>query len=353
MQTLYENLPQLLLPWYRTHARKLPWRRDQEPYHVWLSEIMLQQTRVEAVKRYYTRFLAALPTIEALALAPEDQLTKLWEGLGYYTRVRNLQKAAQRIVTEFGGQFPREYDSVRSLPGIGDYTAGAICSICFGLPSPAVDGNVLRVVSRLEASYEPIDLASTKKCITQRLGVSYAQGCCGDLTQALMELGATVCVPNGEPDCQACPLQQLCQAEKLGCQMQLPVKSKKKPRRQEDKTVFLLLCGEKVALEKRPAKGLLAGLWSYPHVDGLLSAQEAVDWAAQQGCSPREILKVIQKVHVFTHVQWTMQGVYLTCQAMPERFRWVDPAQLQDEVGLPTAFRQFSDELTPQTSLWD
>jgi len=194
-------LPQLLLPWFQRNKRDLPWRRDREPYHVWLSEIMLQQTRVEAVKGYYARFLQALPTVDALANAPMEQLNKLWEGLGYYSRVRNLQKAAQAICEIHGGAFPTDYAAVRALPGIGDYTAGAICSICFGLPTPAVDGNVLRVWARVTADPSPIDKAAVKKHVSQQLAAVYPDGHCGDFTQSLMELGATVCLPNGSPRC--------------------------------------------------------------------------------------------------------------------------------------------------------
>lgn len=184
-----------LIPWYEAHKRELPWRQDREPYHVWLSEIMLQQTRVEAVKEYYRRFVTALPTIPDLAEAPEEQILKLWEGLGYYNRVRNLQKAAQTICAEYTGVFPSEYAQIRSLSGIGDYTAGAIASICFDAPTPAVDGNVLRVYSRLLADDANIDLQTTKKRITRKLQETYPQKNPGIATQALMELGATVCVP--------------------------------------------------------------------------------------------------------------------------------------------------------------
>ena len=205
-------LPETLLPWFAEHRRDLPWRRDREPYHVWLSEIMLQQTRVEAVRGYYERFLTALPTVQALADAPEDRLLKLWEGLGYYSRARNMQKAAQVIVTQHGGVFPREYDDVRALPGVGPYTAGAICSICFELPTPAVDGNVLRVAARLLRLDAPVTEERIKRGIGEMLEKIYPAGRCGDFTQALMELGATVCLPNGEPKCALCPVAAFCAA---------------------------------------------------------------------------------------------------------------------------------------------
>ena len=209
---MLEQLPVLLLPWFAEHRRDLPWRRDREPYHVWLSEIMLQQTRVEAVRGYYLRFLERLPDIAALASAPEDVLLKLWEGLGYYSRVRNLQKAAQCVMEQHGGEFPRELSAIRALPGIGDYTAGAIASICFEAPTAAVDGNVLRVILRLTVCADSLADVRVRRRIGEELSAVYPAGHCGDFTQALMELGATVCLPNGTPQCGACPLRALCEA---------------------------------------------------------------------------------------------------------------------------------------------
>ena len=338
------QLPALLLPWYEEHKRDLPWRRDREPYHVWLSEIMLQQTRVEAVRGYYARFLAALPTVEALAACDDDRLRKLWEGLGYYTRVRNLKKAAQVLVEQYGGVFPQTWAEVRALPGIGDYTAGAVCSICFGQPEPAVDGNVLRVVSRLMASTEPVTKPQTKRAVTEALREIYPAGRCGDFTQALMELGATVCLPNGAPDCKHCPAAVLCRSQEEELWREIPVKEKKKPRKQEEKTVFLLRCGEKWAVRKRPETGLLAGLWEFPNVPGHLSAQAALEQAASWDCKPRELRRSLGKTHIFTHIQWEMTGYYIDCEAEPEIFLWADAGQLDRDVSLPTAFRQFREE---------
>lgn len=341
MEERFAKLAQVLPDWYAAHRRDLPWRRDREPYHVWLSEIMLQQTRVEAVKGYYLRFLEALPTVEALAHADPDQLHKLWEGLGYYTRVRNLQKAARQILDDHGGVFPTNHKEVLALAGIGDYTAGAICSICFEHPTPAVDGNVLRVTARVDASYDPITDQKTKKAVSARLAEVYPQGRCGDFTQSLMELGATVCVPNGAPHCDLCPCRDFCQAHAHGCQMELPVKAAKKERRVEELTVFLLRCGDQYAVVRRPETGLLAGLWAFPHVAGRLSPQAALDTAAAWGVHPRELLKIVEKSHIFTHVRWDMQGVYLTCGEAAGPFRWVTAEEVREEVGLPTAFRQF------------
>lgn len=336
-----DYLPERLLGWFETHRRELPWRRDRAPYHVWLSEIMLQQTRVEAVKNYYERFLAALPTVQALADCPEDKLLKLWEGLGYYSRARNLQKAARVIVSEYGGEFPGEYDAVRALPGVGAYTAGAVLSICFERPEPAVDGNVLRVVTRLLCMDAPVTDEKTKREIAALLKSIYPAGHCGDFTQALMELGATVCVPNGAPRCEGCPVADRCMANAAGKQTSYPVKAEKKPRRHEARTVFILRCGERLAVCKRPEKGLLAGLWQLPDVCGTLTVQEALGQAQAWGVRPTGIEKTVCRTHTFTHVQWEMMGFYFDCAEPDGRFFWADAQTLAQELGLPTAYRQF------------
>ena len=337
------KLPAALLPWYRENRRELPWRADREPYHVWISEIMLQQTRVEAVKGYYPRFLTALPDVEALARCDDDRLHKLWEGLGYYSRVRNLKKAAQVILSEHGGRFPREYAAVRALPGIGDYTAGAICSICFGHPTPAVDGNVLRVIARITDNDTPIDLPARKREVQAMLAEIYPAEA-GDFTQALMELGATLCGPNRKPDCEGCSCRDFCLGHLRGTAEGLPVKSPKKGRREEDLTVFILRCGDCYALEKRPDSGLLAGLWQFPNLPGTLDAAGAVNWAQQQGLRPRDVLRIAEKKHIFTHIQWNMRGIYLAVTEMPDTFRWFPSTQIEEQSALPTAFRQFWEE---------
>ena len=337
------SLRDALLGWYDTAKRPLPWRADREPYHVWLSEIMCQQTRVEAVKAYYLRFLEALPDIPSLAECEEDRLLKLWEGLGYYSRARNLQKAAKRICSEYGGCFPTDYDSIRALPGIGDYTAAAISSICFGLPTPAVDGNVLRVWSRFFGDRSDIRLPETKKAVRTGLLPLYEGADCGTLTQALMELGALVCRPNGEPDCEGCPLKSEC-ASKSGLWRELPMKSAPKPRRTEEKTVFLLRCGGAYALRKRQDSGLLAGLWELPNRSGILSAQEALDAAAEWGCKPDGVTRSTDKEHIFTHITWQMRGYELSCGAMPDCFRWAEEREVRETCSLPTAFRKFIED---------
>ena len=337
------KLPGALLPWYEINKRDLPWRRDKLPYHVWLSEIMLQQTRVEAVKGYYVRFLDALPTIEDLSRCDDDALHKLWEGLGYYSRVRNLKKAAIAIMEQHGGEFPGEYGAVRRLPGIGDYTAGAICSICFDLPTPAVDGNVLRVVSRILSDETPIDLPAQKKKVNSLLAEIYPEAA-GNFTQALMELGATVCGPNRKPDCENCPCKVFCEAYRLGTAEKLPVKLPKKGRKEDDLTVFILRCGEYYALEKRPESGLLAGLWQFPHVIDHLDTQTALGKVEEFGLKPKEIYRQVEKKHIFTHIRWNMNGIYLEVAEKSGPFRWFTKEEIESTAALPTAFRQFWEE---------
>ena len=312
------RLPGALLPWYKANKRDLPWRRDREPYHVWLSEIMLQQTRVEAVKGYYSRFLAVLPTIDALAVCDDDTLHKLWEGLGYYSRVRNLKKAAQIIMNEYGGIFPDQ-------------------------PAPAVDGNVLRVMSRLQDDATPIDLPARKKGVQNQLAAVYPAEA-GGFTQALMELGATICGPNKKPDCENCPCKAFCLGFLRGTAEQLPVKSPKKSRRQEDLTVFILRLGDSYALEKRPETGLLAGLWQFPNTPGKLDAAGAVTWAAEQGLKPADIRRISEKKHIFTHIQWNMTGIYMEISEKAEHFLWFTGEEIESNAALPTAFRQFWEE---------
>ena len=337
------NLPELLLPWYRENRRELPWRKTGEPYRVWLSEIMLQQTRVEAVKGYYARFLEALPTVEALAGCDDELLHKLWEGLGYYSRVRNLKKAANVIMERHGGQFPRRYEDVRALPGIGDYTAGAICSICFDMPTPAVDGNVLRVISRLTEDATPIDLPARKKAVQELLAAVYPPEA-GEFTEALMELGATLCGPNWKPRCGECPCREICLGAIHGTAEQYPVKLPKREKKVEDRTVFVLSCDGKYALEKRPAQGLLAGLWQFPNVSGKLEPEQAVTQTESWGLNLRDIRKTLERKHIFTHIRWEMRGIYLEVAEPAGDFVWLAGEQIEAETALPTAFRQFWEE---------
>ena len=331
----------LLADWYPAHARNLPWRKDREPYHVWLSEIMLQQTRVEAVREYYHRFLTELPTVYDLAQVEDDRLMKLWEGLGYYNRARNLKKAAQTIVSEYAGEFPDTYEEILSLSGIGTYTAGAIASICFELPTPAVDGNVLRVYTRVMEDFSNIDRQSVRNRIREELKADYPKGKCGIATQSLMELGATVCVPNGAPKCEVCPLKDICLASANGTWRELPVREEKKKRKIIQKTVLVMQCGERYAIRKRPKTGLLAGLWEFPNADLVLNTQQAVDLASEWKAAPKQIKMKYQYTHIFSHVEWHMDAYYIECENKPQDFIWVTLEELHAQYALPSAFRPF------------
>ena len=328
-----------LLPWYKSCGRSLPWREDPTPYHVWISEIMLQQTRIETVIPYYTRFLEQIPDVASLAAAKPEHLQKLWEGLGYYSRVRNLQTAAQQIMTRFGGQFPDHYEDIRSLCGIGDYTAGAVSSICFDLPIPAVDGNVLRVLSRITGDPRPVSEEKTRKEIRKELAAAYPQKDAGACTQAIMELGETVCLPNGAPLCDQCPCRGFCCSSE-GDWALYPVKAEKKARRKEALTLFILRCGEYTAIRKRPDKGLLSGLWELPNLPGHLDGLEAFQQAEAWGCNPLAWENKGFANHIFTHIEWDMQCFSITCREMPPCFIWVNEDDLNNSVSLPTAFRK-------------
>ncbi len=330
-----------LLQWYRKEHRDLKWRNTQNPYHIWISEIMLQQTRVEAVKGYYDRFLNEIPDVETLANISEERLLKLWEGLGYYNRARNLQKAAITIMKDYNGVFPVEYEEVLSLSGIGEYTAGAICSICYDAQTPAVDGNVLRVMTRVSECYENIDLQVTKKRARQELLALYAEGNCGELTQALMELGAIVCVPNGAPKCEQCPLRNKCIAHSKNTYMKLPVRQAKKKRKIEEMTVFILHDEEQYGIQKRARTGLLANMWEFPHTDGKLNVDAAMEYVSRQGFEPVLLEKEIPYTHIFSHVEWRMTAYYISCRNKQSNLRWVNKNEFEHRYALPTAFKTF------------
>ena len=332
---LLEELPGLLVPWFLRARRDLEWRNAPTPYRVWISEIMLQQTRVEAVKPYYDRFLAALPDVASLAAVDEPRLLKLWEGLGYYRRAKNLRAAAQKIVDEFGGVFPDDYDSVRTLPGIGDYTAGAILSIAFGKPFPAVDGNVLRVVSRIAASREDIDAPKLRKELTEALAAVYPAGQCSEFTQSLMELGATVCLPNGAPMCDVCPLAGICLASRDGLTEAIPVRKAKGVRPVKQFAVVVLRDGAgRFAVRRRPETGLLAGLYEFPNLEG-----EPDETALKTAFRARCIAKSGAARHIFTHVEWDMTLYLATTDRPSDGFEWVTAAELRTRTAIPGAFK--------------
>lgn len=341
---LPEGVAEKLLPWYDDNARDLPWRRDVTPYRVWVSEIMLQQTRIEAARGYFARFMDALPTADALAAADIETVLKLWEGLGYYSRARNLHRAAGIVAAEYGGELPADYAALRALPGIGDYTAGAIASIAFGLPEPAVDGNVLRICARLTCCPDSVGDEKVKKAFREELRAQYPAGRCGDFTSAIMELGETVCTP-GTPDCPRCPLAEICAARAAGRQTDFPVLPAKKPRRVQPKTVFLLENGGRIALRKRPDRGLLAGMWEFPNSDGALTPEEALEKASVWGCRPEHVEPCGGAIHIFSHIEWHMTGYRVACGAAPDRFRWTDAAERRDAYAVPAAFRAYKSQL--------
>jgi len=344
-----DNLPAIatpLLEWYDKSARSMPWRDDPKPYYIWLSEIMLQQTRVEAVRGYYARFLAALPTVEALAQASEDILLKLWEGLGYYNRVRNLQKAAKVVVTEYDGRLPASYAALLSLPGIGEYTAGAIASIAFGIPVPAVDGNVLRVLSRILGSYSDISSPQVKAAYRRLLTGIIPAHRPGDFNQALMELGATVCLPNAAPRCLECPAAPYCAAREGGYTLELPVKAAKKARRVEQRTVILVCAAGKLLLFRR-GKGLLSGMYEPLNLEGHLPPGEVEKIVAGLGGPPWKIRPLGAARHLFTHVEWQMQGFWVAVPPFspPGGGQWADTHDLATAYALPSAFRAYTKDL--------
>mgnify|MGYP004667302943 FL=1 len=339
-----ENIAPALLEWFYRNHRILPFRTDPSPYHVWVSEIMLQQTRVSAALPYYERFLAALPDIPALAACEEEKLHKLWEGLGYYSRVRNLQKAAKIVCAQYGGQLPADYDALRELPGIGDYTAGAIASISFGLPVPAVDGNVLRVFARLYDDAQLITDPAVKKAFTARVMEHQPPEQAGDYNQALMELGALVCVPNGAPLCAACPLHGLCKARAAGTAPTLPRKAAPKARKVAPVTVALVESGGNFLIRQRPEKGLLAGLWEPLLWEGeALTPGELHEKLTAMGlvCEAEAIAPLPEAKHIFSHIEWrmTQYAVPAPPQPAPEGTVWASREQLRTEYTLPGAFK--------------
>ena len=328
-----------LLSWYDSHARSLPWRDSPNPYQVWISEIMLQQTRVEAVKPYFNRFMEELPDVNALAQAEDQRLLKLWEGLGYYNRARNLKKAAQIMVNDYQGCLPDSYEELLKLPGIGSYTAGAIASIAWDIPVPAVDGNVLRVISRVLASWDDILNQGVKRRMEASLKEIMPKDRPGIFNQALFEIGAMVCVPNGRPKCGECPLSSLCLGRKQGLLDSIPVKTPKKPRKVEERTVLLLLEGDRVAIEKRPDQGLLASLYQFPNVEGKLEEADVRALLTSWGAGISQVEPAGEAKHVFSHVEWHMTGYRVVLSGLPkESYLFVQKQELTEKYPIPNAF---------------
>lgn len=324
-----------LLKWYLENKRTFPWREDKDPYHVWISEIMLQQTRIEAVLNYYDRFMKRLPTIQSLSEVEEDELLKLWQGLGYYSRARNLKKAAQKMINDYQGEFPKNYEDILKLPGIGEYTAGAISSICFGLPEVAIDGNVMRVYSRV--ANVDIDITSPKerKKIASKIKQILPKNS-GDFNEAIMELGEVICIPNGLPKCEICPLKEICKAHILGRESSLPRKAIKKEKQEEDYTVFLMKCNGKIAIQKRES-GLLKNMWEFPNEIGFLSIEQVKEKFSQV----KSIKPSISNTHIFTHKKWYMKSYLIELDKEIEPFQWVSLEEIEKDYAIPTAFFPF------------
>ena len=336
------KLAAILLPWYDENRRSLPWRDQVSPYRTWVSEIMLQQTRVQAVLPYFQRFVAATPDIFSLSRLPEEQLLRLWQGLGYYSRARNLQKAAKIMAEQYGGCMPHTYNELIKLPGIGDYTAGAILSIAFGQAVPAVDGNVLRIAARLTACHDNVLDTRTRTAFRDALAEVMPAARPGDLNQALMDLGAEICLPKN-PDCGRCPAAGFCAARAAGIQNQLPVREKNTARPTDIMSVFVITRSDgRTALRRRPEKGLLAGLWEFPHVPGELTeplvAQQLADW----GMRVVDWRRTVSATHLFTHRRWEMTGWLLTAEGDGcADWLWVD-GQTMEEKAIPSAFKAFT-----------
>ncbi|WP_346353730.1 A/G-specific adenine glycosylase [Azotosporobacter soli] len=306
--------PVQLLAWYRSQGRTLPWRENKDPYRIWVSEVMLQQTRVEAVKDYYARWMRRFPSMGELAAADETEVLKYWQGLGYYSRARNLLKGVREVQAAYNGELPKEREEILRVPGIGDYTAGAILSIAYDQPQAAIDGNVLRVFSRIYALADDVGKASVKKRIADLVLEVMPRDCPGDFNQALMDLGAVICIPKA-PRCESCPVVECCEGCRQGLQRQLPLKKAKKAPLPVAVAVAALRnrAGE-FLLHCRAKQGILAGMWEFP-------AAEGVDWAAAQAALEArlsawgfkvELAQEVQKLtHTFSHRQWQMT-VYAT-----------------------------------------
>lgn len=345
-----ETVP-YLLDWFTSNARILAWRDNPTPYNVWISEIMLQQTRVEAVKGYFDRFVTALPDIKALAEAEEEVLLKLWEGLGYYNRVRNLQKAAVQVMNEYNGELPADYEVLLKLPGIGSYTAGAIASIAFGIPVPAVDGNVLRVMKRIAGSLDDITKENVKKQLMQDIQEIIPKDCPGEYNQALMELGAMICIPNGKPLCDKCPVMHLCKAFHEDKIAQIPVKPEKKQRRIEMRTILLLEYQDRYAIRKRPAKGLLAGMWELPALEQILTQEELILYLKEEDLAVCEMKSLGKAKHIFTHVEWHMVGYRVQLENLnlnwsdKHNLTWASLEEIVDKYSIANAFSAYMKEV--------
>lgn len=339
-----EKIVQPLIEWFKQNGRILPWRESKNPYKIWLSEIMLQQTKIEAVKKYYTRFLEEIPTIQDLATVEEEKLLKLWEGLGYYNRARNLKKAAIILQEKYQGKMPATYQELMELPGIGEYTAGAIASIAYQEKVPAVDGNVLRVMARVTEDRQNVLLPEVKKQVTKRL-ISIMPKEAGIFNEAIMELGELVCLPNGGPLCNKCPLQGYCLAYKKSLTEEIPVRQKKQVRKKEKKTVFIFCNKGKIAIQKREKRGLLAGMYEFPNTEGYVTKEELETLLARWNLTASKITPIGKYQHTFSHKEWEMKGYVIDAEQQNTQFQWVTKQELLEKYPIPTAFSGFKEKI--------
>ncbi|HCX64487.1 MAG TPA: A/G-specific adenine glycosylase [Eubacteriaceae bacterium] len=331
-----------LLSWYDQNGRSLPWRTDRSPYGTWISEIMLQQTRVDTVVGYYNRFMKEIPDVESLAKVDEEKLLKLWQGLGYYSRAKNLKKAAQVLMEEYRGLIPSDAVQLVKLPGIGPYTAGAIASMAFQKQEPAIDGNVLRIIARLNAYCNEVDSTEGKKKLSTYASKWISEDRPGDLNQAWMDLGAMICLPNGSPRCSDCPLAFFCKAYEKNLIDQIPRKKKKKKRKIEYKTVLVIRHGDQFALVKQKQKGLLSGLWAFPSLEGHQSKEEAMDWLKEYEMEIVSIDPIESSKHLFSHIEWQMIAFEVEVDGMNERYwAWASKEEIQKKYAVPTAYRKY------------
>ena len=345
ISALFSAAPKLA-EWFVANMRSFPWREGRTPYKVLVSETMLQQTRIEAVLKYYERFMETFPTLTALAGAPGDLVMKHWEGLGYYSRARNLKKCAEICAERYDGKLPGSFDALRKLPGLGSYSAGAVASLCYEEPVPAVDGNVLRVLARFFGDARDVRLPEVRKEAEEIIRKVLRDGVPVSLfNEGLMELGETLCGPKGKPQCSACPLRDACRAHAGGREEQLPYRSAGAARSMEEKTVWLFVCGGRIGLEKRPDKGMLRGLYGFPMTEGRLTEDGAAAALAERGITPLSIRPLGPAKHVFTHKEWQMTGYLAETQESLPGLVYVTAEELQKDYALPSAFRVYREEV--------
>ena len=339
-----------LLEWYQENKRDLPWRMEKDPYYVWISEVMLQQTRIETVIPYFKRFIGELPTVHDLAIVDDDKLLKYWEGLGYYNREKKKKKAAIKIVSQYNGEFPQTFEDICSLPGIGEYTASAIASICFSLKEVTIDGNVLRVYERLTNSYDNIDEMAIRKKVRLEL-MNIIPSNPGDFNQALMELGEVICLPLGIPKCDICPLNNFCKAREEHTFLNIPVRSPKKIKKNQKMTVLLLICNSKVAIHKRDDRGVLKNLWEFPNISGMYHEEEILQYLVDCSFDIDSITSSVSYNHIFTHLKWQMSSYIIHVKDEISDYVWVDMDALLHIYALPSAFHPFVKEVEKELEI--